>query len=327
MFDSANRRMMVFGGHTGFFGTERNDVQVYAATVDSWSSLSPSGAPPDPRRITGGVAYDQANNRGIVFGGFQAPSSSTYILYNDVWVLTNANGLGGTPQWTQLAPTGTPPAARAAHTVHYDASANRLIVFGGVAPDPSGASTYFNDVWVLENANGLGGTPNWMQLTTTGGPPDVRFSVSSGFAPVSDRMVVAMGRGGSTGVTLFNDVWVLDLTVAVSIDIKPGGFPNSINLSKKGVIPVAVLGTATFDVADVDPSTVCFGDAEDASQRDCTVAPGTKLKDVNGDTILDLVLHFETQQTGIDLGDTQACLTGRLVDGTLIEGCDSIKAK
>ena len=72
---------------------------------------------------------------------------------------------------------------------------------------------------------------------------------------------------------------------------------------------------------------MCFGDAEDESQRDYTVAPGTVLEDVNGDGILDLVLHFETQQTGIDPADTQACLTGELFDTTQIEGCDSIKAK
>ena len=33
----------------------------------------------------------------------------------------------------------------------------------------------------------------------------------------------------------------------VTIDIKPGSFPNRINLRSKGVIPVAVLTTATFD--------------------------------------------------------------------------------
>ena len=34
----------------------------------------------------------------------------------------------------------------------------------------------------------------------------------------------------------------------VGIDIKPGSFPNSINLKGKGVIPVAILSTTTFDV-------------------------------------------------------------------------------
>jgi hypothetical protein len=88
-----------------------------------------------------------------------------------------------------------------------------------------------------------------------------------------------------------------------------------------------VLGSASFDAAEVDPASVCFGDAEDASQRDCSRTAGGGLEDANGDGIDDLVLHFETQETGIDPGDTQACLTGKLFDGTSIEGCDSIRTR
>jgi len=112
----------------------------------------------------------------------------------------------------------------------------------------------------------------------------------------------------------------------VDIDIKPGSDPNSIKLSNMGVIPVAILSTTTFDATTVDPSTVCFGDAEDASQRDCTEAHGTgHIEDVNGDGQLDLVLHYETRETGIDLGDTEACLTGETFGGQPIAGCDSVR--
>ena len=113
--------------------------------------------------------------------------------------------------------------------------------------------------------------------------------------------------------------------VTVLVDIKPGSDTNPINLRSKGVIPVAILSTASFDATTVDPASVCFGDAEDASQRDCTEAHGKgHLEDVNGDGRLDLLLHFETQQTGIDPGDTQACLTGKTFTGVSVEGCDAI---
>ena len=140
--------------------------------------------------------------------------------------------------------------------------------------------------------------------------------------PPTDQRGVSRPQGAGCDVGAFE---LNALTVA--IDIKPGGFPNSINVSKKGTIPVAVLGTPTFDPADVDPGTVCFGDAEEPDQRDCSIASMPVMEDVNGDGILDLVLRFETPETGIDLGDTQACLTGQTFGGVSIEGCDSVKVK
>jgi len=113
---------------------------------------------------------------------------------------------------------------------------------------------------------------------------------------------------------------------AAGIDIKPGSFPNSINLGNKGVIPVAILSTPSFNATTVNPATVCFGDAENTAQRDCTEAHGMgHPEDVNGDGLMDLVLHYETDQTGIDPTDTQACLTGVTFANIPVEGCDSVR--
>jgi len=38
-----------------------------------------------------------------------------------------------------------------------------------------------------------------------------------------------------------------------------------------------------------------------------------------------MILHFNTQDTGIVCGDTSASLTGETVSGQEIEGSDSIK--
>lgn len=191
---------------------------------------------------------------------------------------------------------------------------------GGNLSWPDTTCPGLNQDPMLEALGDNGGSTDTMALPS--GSPALDVAVTAN-CPTTDQRGVTRPQGAGCDIGAFE----LVQTVTVGIDIKPGGFPNSINTAKKGVIPVAILSTSTFDAADVDPSTVCFGDAEEASQRDCTVAPGTKLKDVNADTILDLVLHFNTEQTGIDPGDTQACLTGELFDTTQIEGCDSIKAK
>ncbi len=96
----------------------------------------------------------------------------------------------------------------------------------------------------------------------------------------------------------------------IELDIKPGP-GDRVSLSKTKVVEVAILSDAGFDATGVDFRSVCFGDAQEPSERDCTPLGrrGRKV-DVDGDGDLDLVLRFETSQTGIDIGDAQACLTG-----------------
>ena len=103
------------------------------------------------------------------------------------------------------------------------------------------------------------------------------------------------------------------------VDIMPGTDPNLIDLNSRGVIPVAIFGSDFVDVFDIDESSLAFG--PDGA------APAHKkvhFEDVNDDEITDLVSHYRTQETGIAPGDIAACLTGNLLDGTLIEGCDNI---
>lgn len=129
---------------------------------------------------------------------------------------------------------------------------------------------------------------------------------------------------GAVGATMTTSGLALeDITLMaelrIVIDIKPGSFPNSINLKNKGVITVAILGSEVLDVTQIDYSTVCFA-------GDCTEAHGTvHFEDVNGDGFLDAVLHFETQETNIAPSDTEACLTGDLLNGSPFQGCDSVR--
>ena len=133
------------------------------AAAQEWLKLEPTGTLP-PGRIATSAVYDPGGNRMTIFGG-GLPG-----LFNDVWVLSNANGADATaPSWTQLSPDGTLPPVRYAHTAVYDVANNRMIIFGGSNGIGSCSGTK-NDVWVLKDANGVG-SPEWIQLYPTLFPP------------------------------------------------------------------------------------------------------------------------------------------------------------
>jgi len=128
--------------------------------------------------------------------------------------------------------------------------------------------------------------------------------------------------------------------VEVPVDVKPQSCRNPLNLGARGVVPVAILGTADVDVSQIDPATVLLegiaplrSDLEDVATPfepftgksdcfDCT--------DAGPDGFADLTLKFDLQSVAEALGDLGdgACVvvevTGSLLDGTPMRGEDVV---
>jgi hypothetical protein len=236
IYDAPRNRVLIFGGYSGVF---LNDVHAYSPATDTWQPVVTSGTPPSPRvfyamvydpvrqrmlmiggqpslmndvwalSLSGspqwtqlsaaGVApspryshhaiYQPGPDRILVFGGFDGS------YRNDVWALS----LAGTPTWTQLLPSGTPPEGRLAAAVVYDAVRNRMVVFGGYDGIVPRA-----DVWALS----LGATPQWTQLAPAGEAPAPRANLQGIYDAAYDRMIVKGGFNPQTQ-QFYGDTWTL----------------------------------------------------------------------------------------------------------------------
>jgi len=122
----------------------------------------------------------------------------------------------------------------------------------------------------------------------------------------------------------------------VAVDIKPQSCPNPFNVRSKGILPVAILGSADFDVSNIDPASISLAGVgpirsnyedvatpvSDGNECDCTTE--------GPDGYTDLTLKFKTQGIAEAIGEVNhgdvlpLTLTGLLQDGTSIEGTDCI---
>jgi hypothetical protein len=132
--------------------------------------------------------------------------------------------------------------------------------------------------------------------------------------------------------------------ITVSVDIKPGSCPNPLNVKSRGVLPVAILGTMSFDIMTVDPASIRLsregisGDVAPIrwSYEDAGTPFTGELCDcheLKGDGYMDLTLKFKTQELvemlDLDMvgGKIPLTLTGMLKNGTEISGKDCIRVQ
>ena len=108
-------------------------------------------------------------------------------------------------------------------------------------------------------------------------------------------------------------------SIEVPIDVKPGSSANRVKPKQHRYIRVTILGSEAMDADLVDPGSVRFGpDGVAINKR-------PKYKDVNRDGFIDLRMRFPMRESGLVVGDVEACLEGSTFDGLAFHGCDSIQ--
>ena len=105
IYDAPRDRMIVYGGFDGA-GSEYDDVwSLSFSGSPSWTQLSPAGTHPLHRGDHTAI-FDAPRNRMVVFGGYSSAADPSPLA--DAWALS----LSGGETWTELIPSGTPPAPR-----------------------------------------------------------------------------------------------------------------------------------------------------------------------------------------------------------------------
>jgi len=317
----------------GYTGINLDTVEAYDPATNSWTTKAPM---PTPRAA---LAVAVVNGILYAIGGFQAgaalgtveaydPATNSWTtkasmpnplvqfsagVVDGIVYAIGSTGLGrrvqaynpATNSWTFKAPMPTNRVEAAGAVLHH--------VFYSVG----GVHCVVSDCTIVGTLEAYDpATDSW---TTETPMPTPRFSHAAG--ALNDRFY-AIG-GNDSFWTIGGGLVEAFSVIRVQIDIKPGSFPNSINLGSYGNVPVAILSSPTFDATRVDPLTVTLAGAAATLKGKGT--PMVSVQDVDGDGLLDLVVHVSTEALQMSDTDTQAILKGQTFDDQAIRGMDTVR--
>jgi hypothetical protein len=185
---------LLFGG-TNADGVRLGDTHVHIGEWNRWSRVVVPDPPPP--RSEHAMAFDQARNRIVLFGGRGANGASL----GDTWEYERIpHGFRNKGTWVKVEPPISPP-ARFGHQLSYDSQRERVVLTGGVGQSPD---ELLSDTWEWDGTT-------W-SLRMPIGRPEPRAGHVAFHDPDSSDLVLFGGmRFGhdGTAVATYGDTWVL----------------------------------------------------------------------------------------------------------------------
>lgn len=317
-----NGKLFVVGGVPACLPClpQLRSIEVYDPVFNTWDTTTTRAPMPTGREgasaavidgklyVVGGVV----RNPGNAFDHHKTGTLEVYDPGSDTWDTTRA-------------PMPTPRQAASVGVI-----GGKLHVVGGVADAGITATHEVYDPL----------TDSWSTLEPM---PTARWVAMTGV--IDGRLYVAGGGGVSEALDILEVFTSEPAVLEVAVDIKPQSCPNPLNVKSKGVLPVAILGTADLDVIDIElVSLTLEGVAPLRASLEDVAAPFEPLTgkddafdctDAGADGFADLTLKFDRQDViaaaeaafdgPFENGDFAALhLEGALRDGTPIIGEDVV---
>ena len=167
---------------------------------DTWSghgaTWRQSSGPHPSARYAAALAYDQARDDFVLFGG-----QSGSVSYDDTWTFDeNA--------WKRQSPAHKPPPRRNS-AMAYDPSLRLVVLYGGLVADGA-EGTEAADTWTWDGSD-------WAQVSADNKGPHFRYGAT--MVTAGDGVILFGGHVFNT--QYFGDAWTLDASTWVRVDHGP----------------------------------------------------------------------------------------------------------
>jgi Immunoglobulin domain/Galactose oxidase, central domain len=126
---------------------------------------------------------------------FPAALAACVVLAVLAVTSTSREALGQCTGWNQIQAVG--PSIRSSHSMVFDTTRGRAVLFGGYGPKPDG-SEYLGDLWEFDGTT-------WFLRTTTG--PAARQNAAMAFDIARNRSVLFGGMSHAAAPTTYGQTW------------------------------------------------------------------------------------------------------------------------